>query len=521
MRLKHDLELALRDELRSEFEDVDWVFLGIPKHREHGDFALAVFSLSKIKRQAPNVIAEGLAERLNASALSDEIVFSAVSGYVNLTLTDAALLKRFSVFNLSGALFPDETKRNVLLEYVSANPTGPLHIGHGRWAVLGDVISRLLAYIGCDVSREFYINDAGVQIRLFRESVLAVKEGREVPENGYRGPYIQEISEKDGDAVELTLADQKQVLSGIRVDFDQWFSELTIHEAGLVDEGISVLREKGFVFDEAGAVWFRSTEFGDDKDRVLVKADGNYTYFAVDIAYHYEKIKRGFDQLIDIWGADHHGYIGRVKGAVSALLGEAVSEDSFLIVIGQLVSLYRDGAPVRMSKRTGDMITLAEVAEEIGVDALRYYLLEKGADTHLEFDLAVAARQASENPVFYVQYGHARICRLLEKAEAEGVAIPGSIGGYALESSERQLLVSVLGICDEVYSSALGMQPHRVVQSVYHLAQLFHGFYSHCPILKLEDVALRGNRLFIAFKVRETICFVLEELLGISAPVRM
>jgi arginyl-tRNA synthetase len=329
------------------------------------------------------------------------------------------------------------------VEFVSANPTGPMHVGHGRWAALGDSLARVLSHAGYDVQREFYINDAGVQMDIFAKSTaaryleLAGVPDVEFGENWYRGAYIVEIAREiltsDGTrwldvpaeerelafrerAYTAVLGHLKNVLHGMGVDFDVWFSERTLHERGAIDAVIEKLRAAGYAYDHDGAVWFRSTDFGDDKDRVMRKADGEYTYFAADVAYHEEKLERGFAKIIDIWGADHHGYVRRMEAAVAALGHPGALE----VVIGQLVNLFRDGEVVRMSKRTGEMVTFEELLDDVGTDAARYFFLRRSTDQPLDFDIGLATQQSSDNPVYYVQYAHARICSILRKASGPG-----------------------------------------------------------------------------------------------------
>jgi len=371
----------------------------------------------------------------------------------------------------------EPTGRRVQVEFVSANPVGPMHVGHGRWAALGDSIARILAFAGDEVEREFYVNDAGVQMEIFAASVSArylelCGVEVEFPEDGYRGAYIVEIAreilEAEGrrwaaapaaereahfkeQAYTAVLTHLQRVLHGMGVDFDVWFSERTLHvpdEDGVsaIERGIGRLREAGYVYEQDGAVWFRSTEFGDDKDRVLRKADGSYTYFAADVAYHADKYDRGFDLVIDIWGADHHGYVKRMEAAVAALGHPGKLE----VIIGQLVNLFRNGEVVRMSKRTGEMVTFEDLLDEVGADAARYFFLRRSTDQPVDFDIALAKERSSDNPVYYVQYAHARICSLLRKASGadtadESVDVAAVAEGITAGAAELALLGSQPG----------------------------------------------------------------------------
>ena len=397
------IKRLLETELKSAFDacgllGTQHIFLELPKQRDHGDFSTNVcFRLAKELRQAPLKIAESYAETLNNyKGLNSRITFSCLNGFLNLKLSDSYVwdlafseLRQFSDF--------PAPKDPILLEYVSANPTGPLHIGHGRWAVLGSAIGSLLTATGHTVSHEFYINDAGNQVNKLLDSVKAAKEGTPIPEDGYHGSYIHDLAKSDQDPLEANIEAQRAVLNEIGVHFDTWFSEKSLHDSGKVESGLTFLKEHGFTFEEGGALWFASSRFGDDKDRVLVKADGAYTYFAVDVAYHFDKVQRGYSRLINLFGADHHGYVARIKAAVNAICESHFDDNTFRVVIGQLVNLVRDGEPVRMSKRTGNMVSLDEVVQEIGSDATRFFLIQKSADTHIEFDLELAKKQNAEN----------------------------------------------------------------------------------------------------------------------------
>jgi arginyl-tRNA synthetase len=443
-----------------------------------------------------------------------------------------------------------------------------MHVGHGRWAALGDSIARILEHAGDSVEREFYVNDAGVQMDIFAASVSARYLelcGREVdfPEDGYRGAYITEIAREIHEAEGLAwvdadpgsreahfrekayaqvLAHLTRVLSGMGVDFDVWFSERTLHAPGAdggrtaIERGIERLREAGHVFEQEGAVWFRSTAFGDDKDRVLKKADGTYTYFAADVAYHADKFDRGFDLVIDIWGADHHGYVKRMESAVAALGHPGKLE----VIIGQMVNLFRNGEVVRMSKRTGEMVTFEDLLDEVGADAARYFFLRRSTDQPLDFDIGLAKERSSDNPVFYVQYAHARICSILRKAagadtadesvdvaavaagieaDPDALALLGSEPDTLAGEAELALLRKLAEFPEVVALAARQRAPHKLTTYAEDLAAAFHGFYTHCQVV-VDDPALRSARLALADASRIVLARALA-LLGVSAPQRM
>ena len=391
-----------------------------PPRRELGDFASnAPLVYGRKLSQKPFELAEKLAQKVEE--LDKDSIFRKVDvappGFINFFLSDTFLqnslleiLKRDEDWGKS-----EEGKgERVLLEFVSANPTGPLHVGHGRWTVIGDVIGRLLEAVGYKVEREYYVNNVGNQVELLVDSVKAVREGRDVPEGGYGGGYIREVKgETRKGIVDFILQEQRKTLENLGVHFDRWFYESELHEENKVKWAVEKLHDLRKIFEEDGAIWFKSQELGDDKNRVLIREDGQPTYFAADIAYHLDKFSRGYDHLIDIWGTDHHGYVGRLKAAMK-VLGQPV--EKFEIIIGQLVTLYRGKEPVRMSKRTGEMVTLQEVLDEIGADATRFFFAATDVNSHLVFDLELAKKKSHENPVFYVQYAHARICSILRKS---------------------------------------------------------------------------------------------------------
>lgn len=521
MTLKEQIQNAIKDELEKAFDlDDQTVVVNTPESK-FGDYASpAAMGLAKGLKKNPREIAQVLAENLSKNPLFSEVTIAG-PGFLNFRLSDAVLDGALNSIATNFEWGRNDSRRGekLLLEYVSANPTGPLHIGHGRWAAIGDSMARILRFSGADVHTEFYINDAGNQIKKLNESVFAAKEGREIPEDGYHGDYIKEIADQADEktpAKDILLSMQKATLNEFRSEFDRWFSELTLHKNGKVEEAIQDLTKKGFTYEEEGALWFRTTDFGDDKDRVLIKADGAYTYFAVDIAYHRDKVQRGYSELINVFGADHHGYIARLNAAVNAL-GDG--ETKLNIIIGQLVNLFRDGEPVRMSKRTGDMIGLREVFEEIGVDATRYFLVMRKTDSGLDFDLEEAKKKSDDNPVFYIQYASARLSGVLRKAEEEGIDTT-SMASKIVDSDEaRDVALDLIRFPEVLSDIAKTLEPHRIHEYLTTLAGDFHRFYHHHRILG-EAPEVTARRLVILRGVRQVLQNGLS-LIGVSAPEKM
>lgn len=478
----------------------------------YGDLASNVcFSLAKTCRKAPAMIAQQLAEAWPRYH-SEKGTLVATNGFLNLALSDQWVWAEKD--RLKGYVMCDAPRR-VLLEYVSANPTGPLHIGHGRWAVLGSTLAHLLRTIGHQVDTECYVNDAGVQIKKLHESVAAVRQQQPVPEDGYHGDYIVALAHGNQDPVQAILSQQTEVLSRMGTTFDHWMMESTLHDGVAIQAAITALKQAGAVYEHDGAVWFASTRWGDDKDRVLVKGDGALTYFAVDVAYHQHKIARGYHQLINIWGADHHGYVPRVQAAIRALNPDASC--TLAVIIGQLVSVLKDGQPVRMSKRAGTMVGLETVLDDVGSDALRFMLLTKGADSPIEFDLSLVAQQSMDNPVFYVQYAHARLATMLQRASVTDTDAQGDVGVFSVQ--ERRLLCWVLQWGDEVKRAADTLQPHRVTTYAMELARLCHAAYETSPLLNATGVD-RARRAGLFGLAKRQLAVVLG-MMGIGAPDRM
>ena len=519
-----------------------------PARKEHGDWSTNIaLQLAKPAKSNPRTVAEILVRHL-APPPSVARVEIAGPGFINFYLTHAWLTGTVREVEEAGETWgrvEAEEPERVQIEFVSANPTGPLHLGHGRWAAIGDSLANVLAAAGHTVEREFYINDHGRQMDLFGASIAArylqsFGHQADIPEGGYNGYYVIELAAEIRDEVEdryvgaadeertaffrvegerRMLAHQREVLERFGVMFDVWFSERSLHETGAVQRVIDVLRELGHVFDEDGATWLRTTDFGDDKDRVVIKSDGGLTYMAPDIAYFMDKVRRGFDRLIYLWGADHHGYVPRMQAAIRAL-GEDPEHAEF--IIGQLVNLLRGGKPVRMSKRTGEFVTFDELLDEVGKDAARYLLVRQGADTPLDFDIEQAVARSQDNPVFYVQYAHARIASIIGYAEEQGVALK-PVGDVALEElqheSEVALLSKIAELPEAIDVAARLRAPHRLARYAEELAALFHGFYRDCRVVS-EDSSLTQARLHLCRSAQITLANVLR-LLGVEGPDRM
>ncbi len=537
----------------------------IPRDPRFGDLASPVaLGLAKSEGQAPRAIAQVIVEHLDdADGLLAGIEIAG-PGYLNFRFAPGFWKQCLVDLEREDCGVPRLAEgERVLVEYVSANPTGPLHVGHGRGAVLGDAVARLLAVVGYDVTREYYVNDAGKQIDTLAASSLARLEqawGRdcEIPEDGYPGEYLVELMRDQRDAVTAQLAERvgatepadagaalalidahrdaaMEVCGGVAsrclldqivadmdalaVSMDHFVSERELRQRGVVDGALAELAERGFLYEEEGAKWFRSTQFGDEKDRVIERSDGALTYFAADIGYHREKLARGFAELIDVWGADHHGYVARVSAALQALGADA---ERFRVLLVQLVRLTRGGEPVRMGKRSGEFVTLREVVDEVGSDATRFFFLMRKGDSQLEFDLDLAVKQSSENPVFYVQYAHARICSILRQAEQESLAVPEA-DGVAIErldsDSEQELIKSLAIYADTVAEAAREREPHKIVFYLIDLAGSFHRFYNQQRVIG-EDADLSAARLYLVRSTQRVLRHGLE-LVGIGAPETM
>lgn len=526
--------------------DQESITIEIPKDKSHGDYSTNLaMQLTKLLKRNPRQIAEAIIEALDKENANIEKVEIAGPGFINLFLAKDAMtsiikevLEEKEAYGTT--TYGQGTKYNV--EFVSANPTGDLHLGHAKGAAVGDSICRIMSAAGYDVTREYYINDAGNQIHNLALSLYARYKqafGQDVtmPEDGYHGKDIIDIATKikeiDGDkylemdegkaiaffrnkGTEYELQKIKDILNEFRVSFDVWFSETSLYENDRVVPTIEKLKSAGYTYEEEGALWFKSTEFGDDKDRVLIKSDGSYTYLTPDIAYHLNKLDRGYEYLVDLLGADHHGYINRMKAAIQAL---GYNADQLNIDIIQMVRMMNNGEPVKMSKRTGNAVTIKDLIEEIGVDATRYFFVSKAANTPFDFDIGLAKSKSNENPVYYAQYAHARMCSI--KAQAAKANIDYS-DKYDLlvNPKEIELVKHINEFRNVIIDSAINRTPHKITNYVQRLAQLFHSFYNECYVIDEDNLELSGQRLALVEATRITMANTLN-LIGVSAPEKM
>lgn len=541
-----------------------------PKNPDFGDFAINVSSLARSARIAPPMIANSILEFID----KEDSDFSVIGGFINFKAGDSLLVNLieevFAKKNNFGK--PDKINREkIILEYISANPTGPFHIGHGRWAAMGSALANLLNFYGHDVYQEFYINDAGSQIqKLGRSLVIRVKQvfGLDVdfPEdeierkNYYPGDYLVPVAKKfvqdkkeelaavgnDADKIDLQVycdyakdyeeKVQRNLLDKFRVNFDNFYSELTLHKSGKVDECVQKLRNSGKIYEKEGAVWFKSSDYGDDQDRVIKKADGSNTYLTADIAYHVDKLERGFDRMINIWGADHHGYVARVKASIEAL---GYNPNKLEVLLGQLVNLVINGNEVRMGKRK-NMVTLEDLIDEVGVDATRFWMAMRNIDTTLDFDIELAKTNSDENPVFYVQYAHARACSIIRNATNDrvdtesGKTIPAVISKEDFDKltsnfdknlmsltmkEARKLILKLEEFKSLVVSSAQTRQVYTICRYVQELASEFHSFYNSTRVIT-DDIELTKARLALVWAFKTVLSNALT-ILAVSAPERM
>ena len=546
---KRSLIKLFEDSIRAlGIEPPTTIEIEIPRNEAFGDVSATVaLSLSKITKKPPKQMAQEI-----INAMTDKSAFDRVDiagpGFINLTYTKEHLYAEMGqlIRNKSSFLREDIGKgKRVQIEFVSANPTGPLHLGHGRGAAVGAALANLLTAAGYQVDREYYINDAGRQVKLLGLSVFAAYQqllGNEypLPEDGYKGGYVEDIAreflkEQGGKYTQErfeNVADvfidfaYLRILSGIKGDledfgisFDIWQSERELFSGGEVEKAMSDLKQKDYVYEKDGALWFRATAFGDDKDRVIIKQDGECTYFASDIAYHRKKIEKRYDELIDIWGADHHGYIPRMHAVIEAL---GYPKEKLRVVLVQMVTLLRGGKPVQMSKRAGEFVTLKEVTDEVGADTTKFIFLTRRSDSHLEFDLETAKAQSSENPVFYVQYANARINSIFTHAREKAIAVDdfSDTDLNALSLPDELRIIKKLLTYPMVFEGAVNAhEPHRITFYLQELAGMFHPYYNRCKVVT-EDPALTAARLALCEAVRIVLKDGLE-LLGITAPEKM
>jgi len=531
------------------FQDIPDYVIEVPREKGHGDFAANVAMLmARQARLAPKTIAGIIVAEMAGDKISRfEKIEVAGAGFINFFFTNNWLYDIPAQVIQMGEKYGynDSLNLKVQVEFVSANPTGNLHMGNARGGAIGDTLANILARAGYEVEREFYVNDAGNQIEIFAQSLEArylQLTGHDVifPDNGYAGPDVIQtvkniIRDKGKSLLELDssarrklmidyalkekLAYIEKTLLDFGIKYDVWFSEQSLHDSGKIEEVIQWLTEKDFIYEQDGALWFKSTIYGDEKDEVIKRANGFTTYFAADIAYHKDKFERGFDWVINVWGADHHGHVARMKGAMQAL---GYDPDRLDILLMQLVRLYRGGNIVRMSKRTGTTVSLDELIEEVGKDAARFFFVMRSPDSHLDFDLQLAKQQSQENPVYYAQYAHARICSIFRQAEAAGVNMaPLKEIDCSLLNNEEEisLLRKIADFPEEIMIAARTLAPHRIARYVLDLAGLFHSFYNHHRVLN-SDLPLQNARLLLMAVTRITIRNALD-VLGVTAPQQM
>jgi arginyl-tRNA synthetase len=512
-----------------------------PPKPELGDYSTnAALLLAPLLEEQPRVVAERLGEQLGAAlGESLERVEVAGPGFLNLFLAEDWYRDAVGRINEAGAGFGGgvaaQRAERILVEFVSANPTGPVTVASGRHAAYGDSLARILTFAGHRVGREYYVNDSGRQVRLFGESIAARIEGSEVPEDGYEGDYVNDLARRlhgeglegaDVDrlterGVELMGEEIEASLARFRVHFDRFSSERELHEGGAHERAMAALKAAGVTYESEGAVWMRTTDLGDDKDRVLVRADGEPTYFSTDITYHRDKLERGWERLVDVLGADHHGYVPRLRAAVAA---SAADPDALEVPIMQLVQILEGGERASMSKRRGEFVTLDTLLDDIGVDAARFFLVQRSHETPIDIDLELARTRSNENPVYYVQYAHARICQIFRRAEGAGAPEAASeraelVVEPGLQPAEKALISRLLELPAQVERAEQRREPHSLGAYARELAADFHAFYRDCPVVKAPE-PLRAQRLALCGAARTTIATVLG-LLGIEAPEEM
>lgn len=545
--LEKTIKAAVMKAELAEESEIPKIVLENPKVKSHGDFATNIaMRLAKVAKKAPRQIAEEIVQNLDKEAGAIESVDIAGPGFINFFMQNTYLESVVESVLEAGADYGKSTSgegKRIQVEFVSVNPTGDLHLGHARGAAFGDILCNVYETAGYNVEREYYINDAGNQMNQLALSVEARylealgKEGN-MPEDGYKGEDIIEVGKELAEKFDEQLIGKateerlkffrdygldfeinkiKEDLDLFGVHFDHWFSEQSLYESGEILETLKVLKDAGYTYEYEGATWLRSTDFDDDKDRVLIKQDGTYTYLTPDIAYHQNKLDRGFDKIINVWGADHHGYVSRMGAAIQAL-GYPI--EKFSVNIIQMVNLMENGETIRMSKRTGKAVALRELIDEVGVDAVRYFFSMRSNDSQLDFDLDLARSESNENPVFYVQYAHARIATILSNAKAEGYDLDASYDAKLLVTDKELDLLKQLGAFPVVVADAAKLEtPHRVTQYVYDLAAMLHSFYNAEKVLG-DDKVLTQSRLALIQAVKITIANALE-ILGVSAPEKM
>lgn len=547
-KLKQEIKAAVIKAGLATEEQVPQAVLELPKDKTHGDYSTNMaMQLTKIAKKSPKMIAESIIENFDQSKASIEKIEIAGPGFINFYMNNSYLTELVPVILKADEAYGESDfgqGEKIQVEFVSANPTGDLHLGHARGAAVGDTLCNVLSKAGYDVSREYYINDAGNQINNLAISIearyfQALGLDKEMPVDGYHGEDIigigQTLAKEFGDkyvnvdekerfdffreyGLKYEMKKLKTDLENFRVSFDVWYSETSLYQNGKIDKALEVLKERGHIYEEGGATWFRSTELGDDKDRVLIKQDGSYTYLTPDIAYHRNKLERGFDTLINIWGADHHGYIPRMKAAIEAL---GYNRDQLEVEVIQLVHLFKDGEKMKMSKRTGKAVTMRDLIEMVGLDATRYFFAMRSADTHMDFDLDLAVSKSNDNPVYYSQYAHARISSILRQGVEQGISYE-SITDFSALSTEKEIeLLKKLGEFPQAIAEAAEKRmPHRMTNYIFDLASTFHSFYNADKVLDAEKMDRSKARLALVKSVQITLRNALA-LIGVSAPEKM
>ncbi|MBE7012567.1 MAG: arginine--tRNA ligase [Ruminococcaceae bacterium] len=548
--IKNQIESVVKDGVNKAGYEADVIEIEIPANKSNGDFSVnTAMKLTKTAKRPPREIATAIVEAIDTDGTYIDRVEIAGPGFINFYLNEQWRYDGLKAVLSEGENFGRTNIGNgkkVMVEFVSANPTGPMHMGNARGGALGDTLANALSWAGFDVTKEFYVNDAGAQIEKFGKSLearyiqqLKGEDAFEFPEDGYQGDDIREHAKNfiaiNGDkyldcdsdtrrkalvdyALELNVQGLVDGLAKYRIFYDVWFRESTIHANGEVAQTIEDLKKSGITYEKDGALWIKTTEFGSEKDEVLIRANGIPTYFAVDIAYHKNKFAiRNFDKVINVWGADHHGHVARMKGAMDAI---GIDSSKLEIVIMQLVRLMRNGEVARMSKRTGKMITMNDLIDEIGCDAARFFFNLRQAGSHLDFDLDLAIAQNSDNPVFYVQYAHARICSIIRTLESEGITLGENADLTLLTNPEELALTEkIISLPDEINQVADSLEPSRLTRYVLDLAALFHSFYNSCKV-NTDDAALTQARLTLVYAARTVIRNVFE-ILKVTAPEKM
>ncbi|MBM7605272.1 arginyl-tRNA synthetase [Metabacillus crassostreae] len=547
-RLKDEVKAAVLKAGLAEESQIPDVLLELPKEKAHGDYSTNMaMQLARVAKKAPRMIADEIVANFDKEKGSIDKIEIAGPGFINFYMNNSYLTDLIPSILKAGTSYGETNVGNnekLQVEFVSANPTGDLHLGHARGAAVGDSLCNVLTKAGYDVSREYYINDAGNQINNLARSVearylQALDKDAEMPEDGYHGQDIvgigKKLAEEFGDqyanqaseerlsffreyGLKYEMGKLKADLEEFRVPFDVWYSETSLYHNGKIDNALAALKDKGHIYEEEGATWFRSTTFGDDKDRVLIKNDGSYTYLTPDIAYHKDKLDRGFTKLINVWGADHHGYIPRMKAAIEAL---GYGKDTLEVEIIQLVHLYKDGEKMKMSKRTGKAVTMRDLIEEVGLDAVRYFFAMRSADTHMDFDLDLAVSKSNENPVYYAQYAHARICSMLRQGEEQGLTFEDNLKLAEISSEKEFDLLKKLGEFPQAVTEAAQKRiPHRITNYIYDLASTLHSFYNAEKVLDPENIEKSRARLALMKSTQVTLQNALT-LIGVSAPEKM